>query len=286
MCTRVNHCFSSFAIKYLAILLNVDSNSLGLGCLSSAFLTSSQRKLMELMLLGRNQTEWSGLRNNSQPSVSIRMTQRLVANVALGPGSGPHKFCFTCFREGQEKSRNYSVHFNLKIRWCQFCDFIIWFLSQFNCSVKRITASEVERVEYHCQKRERWVNSRYVMSRHGWSLRHVYLQPPKVSFWVNGDFSQDSLREQDLLLTKHSQMKPGEHPSLTGDEQNDPGLFSALCHTSCFLKQNPQRSGLTFLTSKEKWRWEKITSCFIQQGRGLTFETLWEFQQNLSQDRD
>lgn len=73
---------------------------------------------------------------------------------------------------------------------CQFCDFRIWFLSQFNGSVKKITASVVERVEYHCQKHERWVNSRSVMSRHGWSLYHGYLQPPKFSFWVHGDFSR------------------------------------------------------------------------------------------------
>lgn len=81
------------------------------------------------------------------------------------------------------------------------------------------------------------------------------------------------------------------HPSLVGDEQDDSGLFScSLLTHHAFYSRNPSgeagSSSLPRDQTKGKWRWGEIT-CLLYSAEQKTgfFKTLWEFQQNLSQNR-
>lgn len=104
-----------------------------------------------------------------------------------------------------------------------------------------------------------------------------------LSWW---GLLENSLCEEDFLLVKPT----GEHPSLMGDEQNDPGRFScSLQHIVLSKAESLEQRAYPSLPrdqTKRQWRREKITSCFTQQSRWLTFENPWAFQQNLSPDRE
>lgn len=150
--------------------------------------------------------------------------------------------------------------------------------------------SEAECVGDHCQKHERWVIASYVMSRRDWSLYHVHLQPPQFSFCVNGDFCRTPC-VSSIYCWRSITGELGGHPSLAGDEQDDSGLFfCSLLTQHAFYSRVPQEKQAHLLyfeiKPRENGDWREITSLLYSAEQRTDFlKTLWEFQQNLSQDR-
>lgn len=168
---------------------------------------------------------------------------------------------------------------------------ILWFYDFPPSLCKKNYDSEAECVGDHCQKHERWVIASYVMSRHDWSLYHVHLQPPQFSLSITGDFCRTLCVSSIYCWSITGE--PGGHPSsFTGGRWTGWlwTFFLLLVNTSRFLQQKSlRRSRLIFLPrdqTKGKWRWGEIT-CLLYSAEQKTgfLKTLWEFQQNLSQNR-
>lgn len=108
--------------------------------------------------------------------------------------------------------------------------------------------------------------------------------------WRYWGLLQDSLGEQYLLLKKHHRWT--RRASFTGGRWTGWlwTFFLLLVNTSRFLQQKSlRRSRLIFPTSKSnqgKMEMGEITSLLYSAEQRTGFlKTLWEFQQNLSQNR-